>query len=87
LRELIKQQVESLRKILGIESIRRMAVESGFCERKSKLSPEAFFDLMFYASSLSQNVSLAHLTSYLESAQGIRIQKQSLDERFSPQKH
>ena len=38
---------------------------------------------MFYASSLSQNSSLEHLVSYLDSRYGIRLCKQSLNERFN----
>jgi Transposase DDE domain. len=49
----------------------------------SKLTPEVFFDLLFYASSLSQNSSLEYLTSYLDAKYGIDIRKQSLDERFT----
>jgi len=47
------------------------------------LTAEVFFDLMFYASSLSQNSSLEYLVSYLQSRYGIAMCKQSLDERFS----
>jgi len=60
-----------------------MAIETGFCHRASKLTPEVFFDLMFYASSLSENSSLERLVSYLENRYGIEMRKQSLDERFS----
>jgi hypothetical protein len=42
-----------------------------------------FFDVLFYAVSLSQNSSLEYLTSYMEGQYGIEICKQSLDERFS----
>jgi hypothetical protein len=42
-----------------------------------------FFDLLFYAVSLSQNCSLEYLVSYLSSQYGIELRKQSLDERFS----
>jgi hypothetical protein len=47
------------------------------------LTPEVFFDLLFYASSLSQNSSLEYLVSYLDAKYGIDIRKQSLDERFT----
>jgi hypothetical protein len=47
------------------------------------LTPEVFFDLLFYAVSLSQNSSLEYLVSYLSSQYGIELCKQSLDERFS----
>jgi len=75
--------VESLRKILGIQALRDLAIETGFSQRSSKLTSEVFFDLMFYAVSLSQNSSLEYLVSYLASQYGIEICKQSLDERFN----
>jgi hypothetical protein len=68
---------------LGSESIQELAKETGFCKRKSKLTPEIFFDLMFYASSQSHNSSLERLVSYLESKYDLDIRKQSLDERFT----
>ena len=60
-----------------------MAVESGFCQRTSKLPPCVFFDLMFYATYLSRNISLEYLVSYLGDQYGIDMCKQSLDERFN----
>ena len=68
---------------MGSEEIREKAKATGFFQRTSKLTPEVFFDLMFYACSLSENSSLEYLVSYLESRYGIEIRKQSLDERFS----
>jgi IS4 transposase len=47
------------------------------------LTPAVFFDLLFYATSLSLNSSLEYLVSYLDNKYGIKIRKQSLDERFS----
>jgi hypothetical protein len=60
-----------------------MAAETGFYVRASKLTPEVFFDLLFYATSLSQNSSLEYLVSYLDSEYSIDIRKQSLDGRFT----
>jgi hypothetical protein len=68
---------------LSIEEIRSLAIDTGFCTRKSKLSAEVFFDLLFYASSQSHNSSLESLVSHLYSTYSIDIRKQSLDERFT----
>ena len=68
---------------MGDDALRLLAKETGFSIRESKLSPEVFFDLLFFASSLSHNSSLEHLVSHLESSHGIEIRKQSLDERFT----
>jgi hypothetical protein len=79
----VQLQVESLRKVLGDDALRMLAIETGFSVRASKLSPEVFFDLLFFASSLSHNSSLEHLVSHLDSVHGIDMRKQSLDERFT----
>ena len=68
---------------MGDDALRLLAKETGFSIRDSKLSPEVFFDLLFFASSLSQNSSLERLVSHLDSSHGIDIRKQSLDERFT----
>ena len=47
------------------------------------MTPEVFFDLLFYPASLSQNSSLDYLVSYLDAKYGIDIRKQSLDGRFT----
>ena len=68
---------------MGNDELRSLAIESGFRCRESKLTPALFFDLLFYASSLSQNSSLEHLISRLESVHGIEMKKQSLNDRFT----
>lgn len=72
-----------MREVLGEDSLREQAIETGFCVRYSKLSPDVFFDLLFYASSHTKNSSLEHLVSHLDAHHGIDICKQSLDERFT----
>lgn len=51
--------------------------------RKSKVTPEMFFDLLLYCSAQSNNISLERCISVLSDNHGITISKQSLDERFS----
>jgi hypothetical protein len=68
---------------LGIQRLETIAKETGFGKRRSKLSPSVFFDLVFYAMSLSRNTSLEYQVSFLESKYGIELCKQSLDERFN----
>ena len=68
---------------MGEKALRTLAIETGFCVRESKLLPEVFFDLLFFASSRSHNSSLEHLVSHLYICHGIDIHKQSLDERFT----
>jgi len=51
--------------------------------RKSKLTPEMFFDLLLYCSAHSSNMSLEHCIAVLSDLYGITLSKQSLGERFS----
>lgn len=76
-------QADSLRKILSRPELIRFAGQTGFSRRSSKLSADVFFDLLFYASSLSENCSLEYLCSYLRRQYGIQLKKQSLNEKFT----
>jgi hypothetical protein len=47
------------------------------------MSPEVFFDMLFYTVSRTQQESLSYMASLLQSNFGIKISKQALDERFN----
>ena len=72
-----------MREVLSRPHLHELAVSSGFCERSSKLSPEIFFDMMFYTVSYTEQGSLSYMASLLKSDFGIEMTKQSLDERFN----
>jgi len=72
-----------MRDILGRPHLRKLAVSSGFCKRKSKMSAETFFDLLFNTVASTEQGSLSHMVSYLESEHKVKMKKQSLDERFT----
>jgi hypothetical protein len=72
-----------MREVLGRPHLHELAVMSGFCQRKSKLSPEEFFDMLFYTAAHTEQGSLSYMAPCLESEFGICIAKQSLDERFN----
>jgi len=72
-----------MREVLSRPHLHALAVSSGFCQRASKLSPEVFFDLMFYTISHTEQGSLSYMVSLLQSNFGVTIDKQSLDERFN----
>jgi hypothetical protein len=74
---------ERMREVLGRPHLHELAVTSSFCQRKSKLSPEVFFDMLFYTVAHTEQGSLSYMASCLESESGICITKQSLDERFN----
>jgi hypothetical protein len=72
-----------MREVFSRPHLHELAVSSGFCKRNSKLSPEVFFDLLFYTVSNTEAGSLSFMVSLLKSEFGIDIKKQSLDERFN----
>jgi hypothetical protein len=76
--------VESFRKILSADALLELAKETRFCVREAKLTPDAFFDTIFYASSRSENSSLEHMVARLDGSHGIDMCRQALDERFTP---
>ena len=49
------------------------------------MSPEVFFDMLFYTVSHTEQESLSYMVSLLESNYGVTICKQSLNERFNKQ--
>jgi len=74
---------ERLRQILSRPHLQTQAREVGFCKRESKLSPALFFDLLFYCSTLKEEISLSQMVVYLKDRHQISLRKQSLDERFT----
>jgi hypothetical protein len=72
-----------MQELLNRPHLHELAVKTGFCRRASKLSSGVFFDLLFYCVSRTENSSLSFMTSCLEAKYGIRMRKQSLDERFT----
>jgi hypothetical protein len=73
---------EKIRAILSRPHLQELAVSSGFCRRQSKLSAGVFFDMLFYTVSHRESSSLSFMVSHLKSEFGVKISKQSLDERF-----
>lgn len=62
-----------------------IAKSTGFQKRKSKFTPQMFFDISTFNISNRSNVSLDDHCCELKDKYGIEIKKQSLDERFSPE--
>jgi hypothetical protein len=74
---------EKLREVLSRPHLHQLAISSGFCQRTSKMSPEVFFDMLFYSVSHTEQGSLSSMVSLLQSNFGISMNKQSLNERFN----
>ena len=61
------------------------ARKSGFCKRKSKVSPSVFFDLMMYDVSSATSKSLNQIAIEAKSEHDIGISKQGIDKKFNEQ--
>ena len=70
---------------LSGELIERLALETGFVKRKSKLNGNRFLELLMFNCQEDKLQSLDCLTDDLEVEHGESISKQGLDARFNPQ--
>jgi len=77
----VQSNLFSLFQSKRIDEIARL---TGFLKRKSKFTPQAFIDLMFFAVS-SNNPSLQQIVKEAPAEHSITLSKQGLDSRFSPQ--
>jgi len=69
--------------ILSRPHLQLQAIAVGFFKRESKLSPALFFDLLFYCSTLNEEVSLSQMVVYLQERHHVSLRKQSLNNRFT----
>jgi len=65
-----------------LKQVDQIARQTGFLMRKSKLTPQAFIDLMFYAVSC-EYTSLRKISIEAKSEHSLSLSKQGLDDRFS----
>jgi hypothetical protein len=65
-----------------LKQVDQIARQTGFLKRKSKLTPQAFIDLMFYAVS-GEYTSLRKISIEAQSEHSLSLSKQGLDDRFS----
>lgn len=73
-----------LRSNLSEDLLEYLAVKSGFKVRSSKITPLVFMDLLLYSASLnSDTYTLSQMGSYSFGTLGVRISKQSIDNRFN----
>jgi hypothetical protein len=74
--------IDQLRTLPDRGNLRERAKKAGFVKRNSRLTAEAFMEMLLYCSSMQETSSLAFMASTLEDC-GISISKQSLNERFN----
>ncbi len=63
--------------------LNKIAYETGFCQRKRKLSPKVFLESLMYKTFEGNNQSLSNHTMEILLHNGVQLKKQSLDERFN----
>ena len=71
------------RHVFSFKNLQKIAGQTGFYKRKSDLTPEMFFDLLIYCSSLSRSISLEQTVTLLSNMHHLDITKQSLYSRFN----
>lgn len=79
----IKQLLKSLKELYSIQIIEKIALETKFMKRKSKLTPEIFLSLCLFGGEDLCRSSLLQLKSRLEAKEDITISPQALDQRFN----
>jgi hypothetical protein len=76
-------KVQKSLEVFAPEELSRVARETGFCKRVSKMSPSSFFDIMMYDTSSGNINSLNQLAIEAHSEHDIGITKQGIDKRFN----
>jgi hypothetical protein len=79
----IERYVDELHALLSRPHLHAGAVECGFYQRASGLSPDVFFDLLLYCASRIEHSSLSFTAPFSAANCGIQITGQSPDERFN----
>ncbi len=67
------------------ESIEELARESKFIQRKSKLDAVSFLNSLMFSHQQGKDLSLLDICGDLYDQHHLRIRKQSIDERFTPE--
>lgn len=65
------------------EELERIARETGFLKRESKVTPSAFFDLLMYNIGSGGSKSLQQMSIEAISEHNINVSKQGIDKRFN----
>lgn len=69
--------------IFSDSELQKTAGSCGFYKKKSDFMPAMFFDMLLYCASQTEARSLEQVSSLLSECYGIKISKQSIDERFN----
>ena len=76
---------QTINHVFDRKSVRKTAMETGFSQRLSKLTPEIFLSLCTFLKDSVGNESLQHLCSAISYPYQTSISKQALHERFNKQ--
>jgi len=77
-----RQLDDSIKPFFSTDKLDQLALETGFVQRKSKLSGSLFLSLLVFNSERLKYQSLNDLTVILKEEHDVDITKQSLHERF-----
>ena len=75
--------LEKTQEVLSEVNLDRLAVESGFKKRESKITPKMFLDNLMHNASSDMNKSLNSLSIDLKQSYNVDISKQGLNERYA----
>jgi hypothetical protein len=72
-----------MREILSDKDLQKLAGQNGFYRRKSEFMPAMFFDMLLYCAAQTESCSLEQASNRVSDIYGIKISKQSIDDRFN----
>jgi hypothetical protein len=72
-----------VRELFSDEDLQKTAGKCGFYKKKSDFMPAMFFDMLLYCASQTEACSLEQASNMVFATYGLKISKQSIDERFS----
>lgn len=70
-------------RLFSTKSLQKIAGETEFYKRKSDFTPAMFFDVLLYCANSNEPCSLDSAATRLNEIHGVKISKQSLNERFN----
>ena len=76
--------VSGVSDFLNKKSIERLALQTKFVQRKSKLTPMSFLNSLMFSHQQGKELSLLDLCGDLYDQDNLLIKKQSIHERFNP---
>ena len=74
---------DNFQELFSPSYLTEIAIETGFCKRGSKFTPQMFIDILLYNASSDANKSLNQLTIEALDEHGIHVSRQGIDKKFN----